>query len=94
MTPIIIALLILAIGAAVLIVAGIFTAKLLQKRKEGLDRRQADIAEREEAAEAAKPLLDTLSMYHIKLIELRTMQIHFCGRSKTVCIEITADAGG
>lgn len=60
MTPIIIALLILAIGAAVLIVAGIFTAKLLQKRKEGLDWRQDAITRREGKLDSREIQLDRL----------------------------------
>ena len=58
MTPIIIALLILAIGAAVLIVAGIFTAKLLKKRKEGLDKRQDAITRREGKLDSREIQLD------------------------------------
>lgn len=47
MTPIIIAGIILAVGAVAEIVAGIFTAKMFKKREEGLDRRQAILDQRE-----------------------------------------------
>ena len=47
MTPYIIAGIILAVGLAGEIVAGIFTVKMLKKREEGLDRRQAILDQRE-----------------------------------------------
>ena len=47
MTDIIIAGIILAVGLAGEIVAGIFTVKMLKKREEGLDRRQAILDQRE-----------------------------------------------
>jgi hypothetical protein len=47
MTPIIIAGIILAVGAVVEIVVGIFTANILKKREDGLDKRQAILDQRE-----------------------------------------------
>lgn len=58
MTPIIIADIILIIGAVAEIVAGIFTAKMLKKREEGLDRRQGAITEREYCLDRREDCLD------------------------------------
>lgn len=48
MPYIIIACIILAVGAAAEIIAYVFTDKLLKKREEGLNRREADIQRRED----------------------------------------------
>lgn len=47
MTPILIACIILAVGAAAEIVAYVFTAKLLKKKEDGLNRRKAALDARE-----------------------------------------------
>lgn len=50
MTPVLIACIILAVGAAAEIVAYVFTAKLLKKKEDGLDRRKAALDEREDCS--------------------------------------------
>ena len=58
MTYIIIAGIILAVGAVAEIVAGIFTDKMLKKREEGLDRRQDAITKREYFLDRREAQLD------------------------------------
>lgn len=43
MTPVLIACIILAVGAAAEIIAYVFTAKLLKKKEDGLNRRKANL---------------------------------------------------
>lgn len=53
MTPVLIACIILAVGAAAEIVAYVFTAKLLKKKEDGLNRRKAELDAREDSFKPA-----------------------------------------
>lgn len=61
MTYIIIAIVILLVGAAAEIIAYVFTDKLLKKREDGLDRRKADL----DAREVPKIVTETRRLVHV-----------------------------
>lgn len=63
MTPVLIACIIVAVGAAVELIAYIFTAQLLKKKEDGLNRRKAALDEREDCFKPSDgPTLATIRM--------------------------------
>lgn len=71
MTPILIACIILAVGAAAEIVAYVFTAKLLKKREDGLDRRKAELDARE----------DTFKPSDVPMLKIQKNLVKVCGET-------------
>ena len=75
MTYIIIAIVILLVGAAAEIIAYVFTAKLLKKKEDGLNKRKAALDERDTEIDSVKLLLNMCERHNLKLTKVNEVKI-------------------
>ncbi len=75
MTSVLIACIILAVGAAAEIIAYVFIAKLLKKKEDGLDRRKAALDERDTEIDSVKLLLNMCERHNLKLTKVDEVRI-------------------
>ena len=71
MTPVLIACIILAVGAAAEIIAYVFTAKLLKKKEDGLNRRKAELDARE----------DSFKPSDVPMLKIQKNLVKVCGET-------------
>lgn len=71
MTSVLIACIILAVGAAAEIIAYVFTAKLLKKKEDGLNRRKAELDARE----------DSFKPSDVPMLKIQKNLVKVCGET-------------